>query len=55
MSSIALVDASGATIATAPVIENVYAASNTEPGAVGVKALDAQGAVVYTRLFHDAP
>ena len=55
VSSIALIDASGATIATAPVIENVYAASNAEPGAVGVKALDAQGAVVYARLFHEAP
>ena len=55
VSSVALVGASGATIATAPVIDNVYAASNTEPGAVGVKALDAQGTVVYTRLFHEAP
>ena len=50
-----MIDASGATIATAPVIANVYAASNTEPDAVGVKALDAQGASVYTRLFHEAP
>jgi hypothetical protein len=55
VSTIALVDASGATIASAPVIDNVYAASNTMPGAVGVEALDAQGAVVYTRSFHEAP
>jgi hypothetical protein len=37
------------------VIENVYAATNTTPGAVGVQALDPQGAVVYTRSFHEAP
>jgi hypothetical protein len=55
VSTIALVDASGATIAAAPVIDNVYAESNTVPGAVGVEALDAQGAVVYTRSFDEAP
>jgi hypothetical protein len=55
VSTIALVDASGATIATAPVIDNVYAATNTAPGAAGVEALDSQGAVVYTRSFHEAP
>jgi hypothetical protein len=55
VSTIGLVDASGATIATAPVIDNVYAATNTTPGAVGVEALDSQGAVVYTRAFHEAP
>ena len=55
VSSVALVDASGAAIAVAPVIDNVYAASNTAPGAVGVQALDLQGNVVYTRSFHEAP
>ena len=55
VSTIALVDASGATIATAPVIDNVYAATNITPGAVGVEALDERGAVVYTRSFHEAP
>ncbi len=55
VSTIALIDASGATIATAPVIDNVYAASNTRPGAVDVEAVDAQGAVVYTRSFDEAP
>ena len=55
VSTIALIDGSGETIATAPVIDNVYAATNTRPGAVGVEALDAQGAVVYTRAFHEAP
>jgi hypothetical protein len=55
VSTVALVDPSGATIATAPVIDNVYAATNTSPGAVGVEALDSQGAVVYKRSFHEAP
>lgn len=55
VSTVALVDATGATIASAPVIDNVYAAINTTPGAVGVQALDPQGAVVYTRSFHEAP
>jgi hypothetical protein len=55
VSTIALVDASGETIATAPVIDNVYAASNTTPGAMGVEALDAEGNVVYARFFHEAP
>ena len=55
VSTIALVDRSGGTIATAPVINNVYAATNTTPGATGVEARDGQGAVVYTRSFHEAP
>lgn len=55
VSIVALVDSSGATIATAPVIDNVYAASNTVPGAVGVQALDARGNVVYARSFDEAP
>ena len=53
--TVAVFDASGETIATAPVIDNVYAAANATPGAVGVAALDPQGGVVYRRLFHDAP
>jgi hypothetical protein len=55
VSAVALVDASGATIASAPVIDNVYAATNALPGAVGVEALDARGDVVYARSFHEAP
>lgn len=55
VSTVALVDSSGSTLATAPVIANVYAASNTVPGAVGVEALDARGTVVYERSFHEAP
>jgi hypothetical protein len=55
VSAVGLVDASGATIATAPVIDNVYAATNRQPGAVGVEALDGRGEVVYARSFHEAP
>lgn len=55
VSSVALFDASGATIAVAPVIDNVYAASNAVPGAVGVEALDVEGEVVYARRFDEAP
>ncbi len=55
VSRVALVDAAGTQIASAPVIDNVYAASNTEPGAVGVEAIDARGNVVYARAFHQAP
>ena len=52
---VALVDAAGARIASAPVVDNVYAARNTVPGAVGVEAIDARGNVVYARAFHQAP
>lgn len=55
VSAVALVDATGARIATAPVIDNVYAATNALPGAVGVEALDARGDVVYARSFHEVP
>jgi hypothetical protein len=53
--SVALVDAAGATIATAPVIGNVYADANPPSGAVGVEALDAHGTVIYRRTFGQAP
>ena len=55
VSSVALVNASGATVASAPVIDNVYAASNDAAGAVGVEALDPQGNVVYARSFDELP
>lgn len=55
VATVALVDGSGRRIASAPVIDNVYAGSGAAPDAVGVEALDAQGEVVYTRLFHQAP
>jgi hypothetical protein len=52
---VALVDASGATIASAPVVANVYAAAGPFTGATGVEALDASGRVVYARSFGAAP
>ena len=55
VSRVALFDASGATIASAPVIDNVYADASPPAGAVGVVALDAGGAVVYRRTFDEAP
>jgi hypothetical protein len=55
VASVALVDAAAATIATAPVIDNVYANADVAPGGVGVQALDAQGTVVYRHAFGEAP
>ena len=55
VATVALVDASGATIATAPVIDNAYANVNPPAGAAGVVALDAEGTVVYRRSFDEAP
>jgi hypothetical protein len=55
VATMTLVDPSGATIASAPVIANIYAAATTPPGAAGVQALDAQGNVVYARSFDQAP
>jgi hypothetical protein len=55
VASVALTDASGTTIASAPVIANVYADVNPPAGAAGVVALDANGSVVYRRSFSQAP
>jgi hypothetical protein len=55
VATVALVDATGATIATAPVIDNVYADANPPAGGVGVEALDTHGAVIYRRTFGQAP
>lgn len=55
VASVALLDASGAVIATAPVIDNVYANANPPAGAVAVEALDSSGSVVYRRSFDQAP
>ena len=55
VATVALVDASGATIATAPVSDNVYANVNPPAGAAGVVALDAEATVVYRRSFDEAP
>jgi hypothetical protein len=55
IASVALVDASGATIASAPVVNNVYAVANPPAGAAGVEARDTHGTVVYGRSFEQAP
>ena len=55
VASVALIDASGATIASAPVVDNVYADLSPPAGAAGVTALDANGTVVYRRTFDEAP
>jgi hypothetical protein len=52
---VALIDGSGAVIASAPVIDNVYANASPPPGAAGVEALDAHGKVVYRRGFDELP
>ena len=46
VSSVALVDAAGAIVASAPVVDNVYADANPPAGAVAVEARDAHGAVI---------
>ena len=55
VASVALVDAANATIATAPVIDNVYATADVATSGVGVEALDAQGTVIYRHTFGEAP
>lgn len=55
VASVSLIDASGAVIASAPVIDNVYANASPPPGAAGVEALDAHGKVVYRRGFDELP
>ncbi len=52
---VALIDASGATIASAPVVRNVYADASPPAGAAGVEVLDRHGTVVYRRSFAEAP
>lgn len=55
VASVALFDAAGARIASAPVVDNVYVDVNPPTGAAGVEALDAYGAVIYRRSFDHAP
>ena len=55
VAEVALFDASGVRIASAPVVDNVYADVNPPAGAAGVEALDAHGAVIYRRSFDHAP
>jgi hypothetical protein len=55
VATVALLDAAGATLASAPVVDNVYADANPPAGAVGVEALDTHGTVVYRRDFGQTP
>jgi hypothetical protein len=55
VATVALVDAAGATLASAPVVDNVYADASPPAGAVGVEARDTHGSVVYRRNFGQAP
>jgi hypothetical protein len=54
VASIELYDASGATVANVPVVDNVYLETGL-PGGVGVKALDANGTVLATWPFDTPP
>ena len=55
VAAIAVVDSSGATLATIPVSDNIYALDNPPAGGIGVEALDAGGNVLYTHQFGTAP
>lgn len=55
VAGVSLVDSSGAVIASAPVVDNVYADASPPSGAAGVEALDAHGKVVYRRSFDELP
>jgi hypothetical protein len=55
VASVSLLDAAGAVIATAPVVNNVYANTNPPTGGVAVEALDRNGTIVYRRSFDQAP
>lgn len=54
VASVELYDASGATVATVPVVDNLYAESGL-PGGAGLRALDANGNVLYTEPFDEPP
>ena len=55
VADVALIDSSGATLATIPVTDNIYALDNPPAGSIGVEALDANGNVLYTHDFGTAP
>lgn len=55
VAGVSLLDASGAVIATAPVVNNVYADATPPAGGVAVEALDRNGTVIYRRSFDQAP
>jgi hypothetical protein len=55
VSEVELLDRAGDAIASAPVVDNVYAEANPPTGGSAVEALDGRGAVVYRRSFDQAP
>jgi hypothetical protein len=55
VAQVSLLDDSGGIIASAPVVNNVYANADPPTGGVGVKAVDRRGTVVYRRSFDQAP
>jgi hypothetical protein len=55
VASVALVDAAGNVLDSVPVVDNVYADAAPPAGGTGVEALAANGNVVYTRTFGQAP
>lgn len=55
VANVSLLDDSGGVIASAPVVNNVYADADPPAGAVAVEAVDNHGTVVYRRSFDQAP
>jgi hypothetical protein len=55
VANVYLLDDSGRVIASAPVVNNVYANADPPAGAVAVEAVDSHGTVVYRRSFDQAP
>jgi len=55
VSTVNLLDAAGNVIASAAVVDNVYADADPPAGGAGVEALDDQGTVVYRHSFDQAP
>jgi hypothetical protein len=49
VASVALLDASGATVASAPVSDNIFVGDVRPAGAVAIEALDASGKPIATR------
>ena len=54
VANVSLLDGSGRVIASAPVVNNVYAEADPPAGAVVVVAVDTHGTVVYRRSFDQA-
>lgn len=55
VANVSLLDDSGRVIASAPVVNNVYADADPPAGGVAVEAADSDGSVIYRRTFDQAP